>query len=288
MVKHIVRFIVYGILFLSVNIPAGTLTAMESMLTGGEEARAVVVRWLELSQDNNSLAGVMALYADEVDFYKLGRVTRDVVRADKRKYFDRWPMREHVAETMSSGNGENEIKVAVVFHYEISNSKKSSQGDAKTMLVLRKQNDRILIVSEKEGAGEKSGAISDGGTGNDEQAKTQLLGEHLLSLQWISWDHFGKAVVTEQNGALSIKGEQKSEKNDDYVTISGIITKVGAGEFTFRGTIVTKVYHINGGKPCIREGEMTFRITGKRKYWRLVKMDNPCDQATDYVDIYFR
>ena len=92
----------------------------------------------------------------------------------------------------------------------------------------------------------------------------------------------------EQNGALSIKGEQKSEKNDDYVTINGIVTKVGAGEFTFTGTIITKISYINGGKPCKREGEMTFRITGKRRYWRLVQMDNPCDQATDYVDIYLR
>jgi hypothetical protein len=37
-----------------------------------------------------------------------------------------------------------------------------------------------------------------------------------------------------------------------------------------------------------RTGEMTFRVTGKRKYWRLMEMDNPCEGVTDYVDIYFR
>jgi hypothetical protein len=33
---------------------------------------------------------------------------------------------------------------------------------------------------------------------------------------------------------------------------------------------------------------MTFKITGKRKYWRMQQFDNPCDEAADYVDIYFR
>lgn len=49
-----------------------------------------------------------------------------------------------------------------------------------------------------------------------------------------------------------------------------------------------QISHINGGEPCVREGEMTFAITRKRKYWRLQEMQNPCDTATDYVDIYFR
>ena len=49
-----------------------------------------------------------------------------------------------------------------------------------------------------------------------------------------------------------------------------------------------KISHINGGKPCAREGAMTFKITGKRRYWRLQEMNNPCDGVTDYVDIFFR
>ena len=40
----------------------------------------------------------------------------------------------------------------------------------------------------------------------DEQ---KLLGTHLFSLQWISWDQFGKAVVTDKNGTLHIYGEQR-------------------------------------------------------------------------------
>jgi len=122
----------------------------------------------------------------------------------------------------------------------------------------------------------------------DRTAEKMLLGRHLLSLQWISWDHFGSAVVTKKNGVYSIKGEQKGRGNSDYLKIEGVITRIEKKEFTFEGVIETKITHINGGLPCRREGQMIFRITGKRKYWRLVEMDNPCEAVTDYVDIYFR
>jgi hypothetical protein len=122
----------------------------------------------------------------------------------------------------------------------------------------------------------------------DQTARTRLLGNHRLSLQWISWDYFGQAAVTEKNGTLFIKGEQKSRKGDDYVKIDGVITLVEKGEFRFQGTIIMKISHINGGNPCKREGEMSFAIKAKRRYWRLQQMDNPCDTVTDYVDLYFR
>ena len=123
---------------------------------------------------------------------------------------------------------------------------------------------------------------------NDMAAKQMLVGAHRFSLQWISWDDFGKAIVTEKNGSLFIKGEQRGRGNDDYVTMEGVITRVDAKEFTFEGDIITRVSHINKGEPCKRTGEMIFRITGNRRYWRLQQMDNPCDEAADYVDIFFR
>jgi hypothetical protein len=114
----------------------------------------------------------------------------------------------------------------------------------------------------------------------------QLLGDHRLSLQWISWDVFGKATVTDENGKLLIKGSQKL--GDQYMTIDGTITAVEPRSFLFHGTIVTKANDINKGNLCTRQGTMKFAITGARRYWRLQQMDNPCDQVTDYVDIYMR
>jgi hypothetical protein len=123
---------------------------------------------------------------------------------------------------------------------------------------------------------------------NDANAKKMLLGKHLLSLQWISWDYFGTANITNNGGVLLLKGEQKQHGGSDFVKIDGMITSIDKNEFKFDGTVIMQISHINGGEPCSRSGEMTFAVTGKRKYWRLQEMTNPCDEATDYVDIYFR
>jgi len=122
----------------------------------------------------------------------------------------------------------------------------------------------------------------------DPQAKTRLLGKHKLSLQWISWDYFGTATVTNKKGVFHLKGEQRQKDGDDFLKIDGTISLIEKTSFKFVGKIETRVSHLKGGEICTRKGEMTFRITGKRKYWRLMEMDNPCDAVTDYVDIYFR
>jgi len=123
---------------------------------------------------------------------------------------------------------------------------------------------------------------------NDANSKKMLLGKHKLSLQWISWDYFGTATVTDKKGILYLRGEQKQRGGRDYLKIDGTITSIDKNEFTFNGTIIMQVSHNNNGVACKREGKMTFAVKGKRKYWRLQEMDNPCDGVTDYVDIYFR
>ena len=146
----------------------------------------------------------------------------------------------------------------------------------------------VVLTTVAAVAGQKAERYNPKVVVNDMATERMLVGVHRLSLQWISWNYFGKATVTEKNGTLFIKGEQRGRGNNDYVTIDGVITRVDAKEFTFEGDIVMRVSHINKGEPCKRTGEMTFRITGSRKYWRLQQMDNPCDEATDYVDIFFR
>ncbi|MCA1624602.1 MAG: hypothetical protein LC778_12545 [Acidobacteria bacterium] len=123
---------------------------------------------------------------------------------------------------------------------------------------------------------------------SDAGAKKMLLGKHRLSLQWISWDYFGTATITDKKGVLYLKGEQKGRGNDDFLTVDGIVTQIDEKEFKFSGKIVTKVSHLNNGEPCPRKGEMTFAITKNRRYWRLQDMRNPCDDVLDYVDIFFR
>ncbi len=125
---------------------------------------------------------------------------------------------------------------------------------------------------------------------NDAKAAKMLLGRHKLSLQWISWDYFGTATVTNKDGVYYLKGEQKGRGSNrsDFVRVDGVVTQIDAKQFTFDGTVVTQVSHNNGGQPCERKGILNFRITGTRKYWRMQQIDSPCEAIADYVDIFFR
>lgn len=118
-----------------------------------------------------------------------------------------------------------------------------------------------------------------------------LVGEHLISVQWISWKNFGKAAITktEVDGVYKIIGVQYDKDNNDYLKISGTLKPNSEKQLIFNGTIETKINFINQGNPCLREGAYTFRATGQRKYWRLKEMYNPCrtDSLVDYIDIYW-
>lgn len=126
-----------------------------------------------------------------------------------------------------------------------------------------------------------------------------LVGNHMLSLQWISWEKFGKATITKtdtpnvysifgmQDGAIC-SDEEDGRKNADYLMIEGTITPKSKTRLVFEGKIIQKVHHINGGMPCVREGTFIFLSTQGRRYWRMQEMKNPCDECTDYVDIYFK
>jgi hypothetical protein len=117
----------------------------------------------------------------------------------------------------------------------------------------------------------------------------KIIGNHLLSLQWISWKNFGSAKITKSDrvNTYKVTGIQRSSTNEDYLKIEGLITPISDKHLVFEGTIETSVYYLNGGKSCIRTGKFNFKSSGSRKYWRLQEKKNPCDNAIDYVDLYF-
>jgi hypothetical protein len=131
-----------------------------------------------------------------------------------------------------------------------------------------------------------NGIASAAGTAAGDTGRAALLGEHRLSLQWISWEKFGTATVVNNDGVLILKGSQ--HVGDEYLTVEGSVTSIEPRKFTMHGVIVTKIDSINNGQPCKRSGDMTFAIMDAQKYWRLQQMNNPCAAATDHVDIYLR
>jgi len=129
--------------------------------------------------------------------------------------------------------------------------------------------------------------------GLDAAARARLVGEHLLTLQWLSQGDLadaGRLVVKDLGDTLSVEGEQlgQGENAGDYLRVSGRIVSASSDGFVFEGDIVVRVHHIADGADCKRSGTFTFKTKGGRKYWRMQDMTNPCDPVTDYVDVYFR
>lgn len=124
---------------------------------------------------------------------------------------------------------------------------------------------------------------------SDAAMARKLLGTHAITLQWLGSGTLrdaGTAEVKSVDGQWRLSGRQ--EAAEGFVSVEGIVTTIDATSFGFRGKIVTEVSYINGGKACTRDGDFVFLKKGKRKYWRMQSIDNPCDLAADYVDIYLR
>jgi hypothetical protein len=120
--------------------------------------------------------------------------------------------------------------------------------------------------------------------------EARVIGKHLLTLQWISWDYYGSCNITkEKDGTLKCVGEQLSkEAPGDYVRLDGTVEIVDKDHLKFTGTIAIRVHYNNGGQECLREGTFDFVTKPGRKYWRLQQQDNPCEGIVDYVDIYYK
>jgi len=115
-------------------------------------------------------------------------------------------------------------------------------------------------------------------------------GSHAFTIQWITFDKHNKPgkVIVKPIGEneYSIEGEQRDKTKNEYVTIKGTFIVVGR-LLKFNGKIVSRIAHINGGKPCESNGLAVFKASGKRKYWRLQQMLNCDGMTTDYIDIFF-
>ena len=116
----------------------------------------------------------------------------------------------------------------------------------------------------------------------------KLLGKRMFSLQWLLDGEkikYGTANITRKDTGLHI--DARHELNGNYAILKGDLVVVDPTEFTVTGELVTRVSYINNGKECPRNGTFTFKATGKRKYWRMQAMENPCQNVLDYVDVYF-
>jgi hypothetical protein len=122
---------------------------------------------------------------------------------------------------------------------------------------------------------------------NDRAALQRLRRNSGITLQWISFETpgWGHVAATMRGGLLHLSGSQLERDGPGRLTLDGDVLSVDPRSFTFKGRIV-----ITGapdpGRNCVRDGTYEFRVTQRRRYWRLQDFE-ACDGLADYVDIYF-
>jgi len=119
----------------------------------------------------------------------------------------------------------------------------------------------------------------------DPAALARLRHNSGVTLQWISWDYRGRLAVSEQGGRILLRGGQRERRGPGRLELDGELLWIMADRFAFHGRILIADTP-DPGRNCLRDGTFEFRITGRRRYWRLQQMEQ-CDGLTDYVDIYF-
>ena len=119
----------------------------------------------------------------------------------------------------------------------------------------------------------------------DQAALARLRRNSGITLQWISFEGAarGHARVTERDGIVHLSASQSGGGGE--LTLEGDVLSIDRTSFTFRGEI-SIVGAPDAERNCLRDGIFEFRVTQRRRYWRLQQME-ACDGLTDYVDIYF-
>jgi len=146
----------------------------------------------------------------------------------------------------------------------------------------------LLLAGGVPGASAQAQDITFTNSLENKKVEQRLLGKRMFSLQWILYKNnkkYGVANITRKDSGLYIDAHH--EFNGDYAVLKGDLTIISPSEFTVSGELVTRVSDIHNGNACQRSGTFTFKATGKRKYWRMQEIVNPCEDLADYVDVYF-
>ena len=115
------------------------------------EARGLADSFLNYATRNDT-GHIAARYAEQVDYYDRGLVSRSIVVSDKRSYLQRWPEREYErtsdVEIHKSGG---EVHIRFNYRYLVENSTRATTGEGWAQLTLANDDGRLAIVGEKGG-----------------------------------------------------------------------------------------------------------------------------------------
>lgn len=101
--------------------------------------------------EQDQLPSALNLYADMVDYYDQGLVSKEVLYQDKQDYMSRWPQRRYQRvsgiATLASTSSTRTIRFDYI--YRVARPGKQLSGKAYVVLGLEKFGDQIRITQEK-------------------------------------------------------------------------------------------------------------------------------------------
>ena len=114
------------------------------------EAVALADEYLASGADSD-IDAAMGRYAARVTYYTQGTVGRDEVRADKLRYFTRWPSRQYqrsssVQTLQTSATGR---RVRFEYSFQVDRPGKSVEGVAYVILMLERLGGELVISEER-------------------------------------------------------------------------------------------------------------------------------------------
>jgi len=126
--------------------PAGP----EPVSPWAERAETFVRSYLDACK-TNELPAELAFYADRVNYFDHGEVTRDFVARDVARYYKRWPQRDYELLDLTLGKtSEQEVEVKFRIRFNVKSPSNSASGRTSNIFKIRQTGDDLRFVSLKE------------------------------------------------------------------------------------------------------------------------------------------
>jgi hypothetical protein len=122
---------------------------------------------------------------------------------------------------------------------------------------------------------------------NDRAALARLRRNSGITLHWIGFQSpaRGHVIVSQRGRFVHLSGTHAERRGPGRLILDGDVLRIDPRSFTFVGRIVITDTP-DPGRNCVRAGTFEFRVTQRRRYWRMQNIE-ACDGLADYVDIYF-
>jgi hypothetical protein len=132
-------------------VPPSTSRESASVRPSTADIRRYIQRYLDAAEAPSPELE-LSFYADRVDYFGNGRVSREFVRKDQLKYYDRWPTRrfEMVGEPQIEWLDQQQATVRFKLRYALRNESKQAQGLTESLIYLRKNETGMEIVGMRE------------------------------------------------------------------------------------------------------------------------------------------